>query len=201
MGGRVTGLDPSKALLKRALENGELAEIDIDWLQGTAESIPFPDKSFDVVLSQYGHIFAPNAQRTIDEMLRILKPGGRLTVSVWDADHYMGLQFAILGRHGLKDFTAPIIWGRESERTRLFAGRLENIKNATGYLRAPCLSPNHVYRAMARSIWPVTQLLDQLSDDPVATRNLKQELLDLIVQSTEGTVIPQRYTIVTGVKS
>src|SRR2546426_7982669 len=59
LGARVSGLDLTPELLERARENGPLAGVDIDWREGDAEQLPFDDGSFDVVLSQYGHIFAP----------------------------------------------------------------------------------------------------------------------------------------------
>jgi len=77
--GSVVGLDPNAGMLVVA---GELAP-SIDWRQGTAESMPFPNASFDVVLSQFGLMFM-DRDRAIREMLRVLKPAGRLTVAVWD---------------------------------------------------------------------------------------------------------------------
>jgi len=77
--GSVVGLDPYGGMLVVA---GELAPA-IDWRQGTAESMPFPKASFDVVLSQFGLVFM-DPDKAIREMLRVLKPAGRLAVAVWD---------------------------------------------------------------------------------------------------------------------
>src|SRR5580698_1524572 len=73
-GARVTGLDLTPELLERARENARTANVEIDWHEGDVEKLPFADAAFDVVLSQYGHIFAPRPELAIAEMLRVLKP-------------------------------------------------------------------------------------------------------------------------------
>src|SRR5207248_4430286 len=74
LGARVTGLDLTPELLEHARENARIAEIEVEWHQGDAESLPFPDGSFDAVMSQFGHIFAPRPEVAVAEMLRVLKP-------------------------------------------------------------------------------------------------------------------------------
>ncbi len=78
LGARVTGLDLTPELLELARENGRIAGVEIDWREGDVEKLPFGDAAFDVVLSQYGHIFAPRPEIAIGEMLRVLKPGGTI---------------------------------------------------------------------------------------------------------------------------
>ena len=62
-------------------DNARIAAVQIDWREGDAENLPFLPNSFDVVVSQFGHMFAPRPEVTIAEMLRVLKPGGRFAVS------------------------------------------------------------------------------------------------------------------------
>jgi ubiquinone/menaquinone biosynthesis C-methylase UbiE len=76
-GAKVSGLDLSPALLERARDNAGIAGVDIDFIEGDAEALPYPDASFDVVLSQFGHIFAPRPAVAVKEMLRVLNIGGR----------------------------------------------------------------------------------------------------------------------------
>ena len=80
-GGAVAGLDPNAGMLAvaRALAPA------IDWRQGVAESLPFPAGGFDAVVSQFGLMFFDDRARALREMLRVLRPGGRLAVAVWDA--------------------------------------------------------------------------------------------------------------------
>jgi SAM-dependent methyltransferase len=79
--GSVTGLDASSGMLAVARR---LAP-EIEWRQGTAESLPYPDHSFDVVVSQFGVMFFTDRRQAIREMVRVLTAGGRLAVAVWDS--------------------------------------------------------------------------------------------------------------------
>jgi SAM-dependent methyltransferase len=80
-GGQVVGLDPNPGMLAVARENAPAVE----WRQGAAESLPFPDGSFDAVVSQFGLMFFSDRVRALREMLRVLAPRRRLVVAVWDA--------------------------------------------------------------------------------------------------------------------
>lgn len=79
--GYIVGIDPDAGMLAVA---EELAP-DIDWRQGTAEALPFPDGSFDAVVSQFGLMFFADRLGALREMLRVLRPGGRLVIAVWDS--------------------------------------------------------------------------------------------------------------------
>jgi SAM-dependent methyltransferase len=79
--GYVAGLDPSPGMLAVA---NELAPA-VNWRQGAAESIPFADRSFDTVVSQFGLMFFADRQQALREMLRVLSAKGRLVVAVWDS--------------------------------------------------------------------------------------------------------------------
>lgn len=76
----VAGVDPDPGMLAVARELAPAVE----WRQGTAESLPYPDRSFDVVVSQFGLMFFSARARSVREMLRVLAPGGTLGVVVWD---------------------------------------------------------------------------------------------------------------------
>ena len=94
-GAAAVGVDPTPELLVRARDNARLAECpDIEWGEGTAERLPYGDATFDVVLSEYAHMFSTEPETATREMLRVLKPGGTLIVGVpgisgyaWDDDH------------------------------------------------------------------------------------------------------------------
>lgn len=77
--GAVTGLDISPRMLAVAASLSP----NLTWLQGRAEALPFPDQSFDAVVSQFGLMFVPHPPVALREMMRVLVPGGRLAVAVW----------------------------------------------------------------------------------------------------------------------
>lgn len=78
--GTVAGVDPGRGMLAVAKELGP----GIEWKEDTAESLPYPDASFDAVVSQFGLMFFSDRGQALSEMLRVLKPGGRLAVAVWE---------------------------------------------------------------------------------------------------------------------
>jgi SAM-dependent methyltransferase len=79
--GRVSGIDLHAGMIAVA----QRIAPGIDWCEGKAEALPFPDHSFDVVLSQFGLMFFTDRDKAIREMLRVLTPGGRCVVAVWDS--------------------------------------------------------------------------------------------------------------------
>ncbi len=122
--GYVVGLDISPGMLAVAKE---LAPA-IQWKQGVAEALPFPDESFEVAASQFGLMFFPDRRRAIQEMLRVLVPGGRLVVAVWDslvntpayaAD--VALLERIAGTKAADALRAPFMLGDIETLTCLFA--------------------------------------------------------------------------------
>lgn len=79
--GFVAGVDPGRGMLAVARE---LAP-QIEWHEGTAESLPYPDRRFDAVVSQFGLMFFTERSQAVREMLRVLKPGGKMSIAVWDS--------------------------------------------------------------------------------------------------------------------
>jgi ubiquinone/menaquinone biosynthesis C-methylase UbiE len=77
--GRVVGLDPAPGMIAAARE----VEPSIEWISGSAESLPFDDGSFDCVISQFGMMFFQDRLKASLEMHRVTKPGGRLAIAVW----------------------------------------------------------------------------------------------------------------------
>src|SRR2546428_6281806 len=79
IGARVRGIDLTPELLERARENARIANVEIDFREGDAEALPFDDVTFDAVLSQFGHMFAPRPDVAMAEMLRALQHGGAIS--------------------------------------------------------------------------------------------------------------------------
>lgn len=122
--GGVTGIDPNPgmdAVAKRIAPA-------VEWREGVAESLPFPDRTFDAVVSQFGLMFFTNRRQALREMLRVLKPGGRLVVAVWDALDRMpayasevALLEQIAGRQAADALRAPFVLGDREDLAGLFA--------------------------------------------------------------------------------
>jgi SAM-dependent methyltransferase len=124
-GGRVTGLDLTPELFDGARRRAAEAGVELELVEGDAEELPFEDESFDVVLSTFGCMFAPDHRRAAEEIARVLKPGGRLGITAWTPDGSVGdffQSFSKLGPPPPPDFQPPILWGTRDHVTQLFAG-------------------------------------------------------------------------------
>jgi ubiquinone/menaquinone biosynthesis C-methylase UbiE len=89
-GARTTGLDPSPGLLAMAREAAADAMVEIDYVEGRVDALPFEDASFDRVLSVFGHMFAPDHVRTAAELKRVRGRGGAIAVAAWTPDGAVG---------------------------------------------------------------------------------------------------------------
>jgi ubiquinone/menaquinone biosynthesis C-methylase UbiE len=87
-GARVIGLDPSPDMLALARERAADYMVEVDWIEGGVQEMPFPDASFDRVLSVFGHMFAPDHERTAAEFKRVVQPGGAIAVASWTAERW-----------------------------------------------------------------------------------------------------------------
>ena len=99
-GARVTGLDFSPELLEIARERGSDAMVEVEWVEGDAQELPFEDASFDRVISTFGHMFAPDHRRTADEMRRVCRPGGTIATACWTPEGAIGRMFRTTRRAG-----------------------------------------------------------------------------------------------------
>jgi SAM-dependent methyltransferase len=122
--GHVVGIDPSPGMVSVARQ---LAPT-IEWREGMAESLPFSDRSFDVVVSQFGLMFFTDRRQAIREMLRVLAPGGRLTVAIWDSLNNIpayASEVALLeqmaGRQAADSLRAPFVLGNRKDLAKLFS--------------------------------------------------------------------------------
>jgi ubiquinone/menaquinone biosynthesis C-methylase UbiE len=122
-GARVTGLDLVPKLLEEGRAKAEAAGVEIEWVEGDAEELPFEDGSFDRVLSTFGHMFAPRHRRTADELARVCRKSGAIVFAAWTPEGTVG---AIM-RAGAPFMppppeyaSPPLLWGTEQHVRELF---------------------------------------------------------------------------------
>jgi SAM-dependent methyltransferase len=120
-GARVTGLDLSPELLEIARERSADAMVEIDFVEGDAQELPFEDASFDRVVSTFGHMFAPDHRRTAAEMRRVLRPGGAIAVACWTPEGSIGRMFRTTGKllPPPPGGDSPLLWGTEEHVSEL----------------------------------------------------------------------------------
>src|SRR5215216_4473256 len=121
-GARTTGLDFAPGLLEIARERAADAMVEIDFIEGDAQALPFEDASFDRLVSTFGHMFAPDHRRTADEMKRVLRPGGVIAVACWTPEGSIGRMFMTVGSllPPPPGFQPPILWGTEDHVRELW---------------------------------------------------------------------------------
>ena len=201
-GAAVKGLDLAPALLERARFNAKLAGVDIEFIEGDAEALPYADASFDVVMSQYGHIFAPRPAIAMQEMLRVLRPGGKIAFSTWPPELFTGRLFDLVGRYVPPPPGVPSVteWGTpDIVRTRL-GDSVKDIMFDRDVMQTPCLSPQHFRSNIEETAAPLVKLVESLKSDQPRLTEFRHELEALIAQYLEHNVLRQHYLMARAIK-
>lgn len=118
----VTSTDYVPALLDKGRARARAEHLEVSFQVADAEALPFADGRFDVVLSTFGAMFTPEHRRAAAEMMRVLRPGGRLGMANWTPEGFIGRLFKVIGKHvpppaGLQ---SPALWGSEAHLRELF---------------------------------------------------------------------------------
>jgi SAM-dependent methyltransferase len=190
------GIDYVPALLERGRDRAAAERLEVDLREGDAESIPFADGSFDVVMSTFGVMFAPDQQRAADELARVCRRGGRIGLASWTPEGFIGEMFRTVGRHvpppaGVRP---PPLWGAEERLRELFGDtaaemRFERKEFAFRYLSAP-----HFVEVFRRWYGPTVTAFAGL--DPQRQAQLASELDALCSRHHRGgpgLVVPSEY--------
>jgi 2-polyprenyl-3-methyl-5-hydroxy-6-metoxy-1,4-benzoquinol methylase len=204
LGAKVTGLDLTPELLERARENSKLAEVEIDWREGDVEKLPFNDGAFDIVLSQFGHMFAPRPSVAIAEMLRVLKPGGRLAFSTWPPELAMGRVFRLVASYMPPlppGISPPPQWGEQPIVQERLGKTVEDVVFERQSMYTPALSPQHARALMERTAGPVIQLVQKLSaNDPTKLAAFRREYETLVAEYFHDNSVRQEYLMTRATK-
>jgi SAM-dependent methyltransferase len=113
-GARVTGIDIATNLIAAARARAAAEGLDARFDEGDAESLPYPDASFDIVASIYGAMFAPRPELVAVELRRVCRPGGVIAMGNWTKDGFVGRMFKTVARHvPAPNMPAPVLWGDE----------------------------------------------------------------------------------------
>jgi SAM-dependent methyltransferase len=126
---QVTSTDYVQALLDKGRARASAENLPAQFQLADAEALPFGDATFDVVLSTFGVMFTPDHRRAAGEMLRVLRPGGRIALANWTPGGFIGRLFKVIGAHvpppaGLQ---SPALWGTEPHIVELFGAKAAQI--------------------------------------------------------------------------
>jgi SAM-dependent methyltransferase len=198
-GASVTGLDLTPALLDVARENARVARLaTTQWFEGDAESLPFPDGQFDVVVSQFGHMFAPRPDVAVAEMRRVLKSGGRIAFATWPPEHFVGRLFAFVGKNSPPPppgAAPPPQWGSPDIVAERLGDKFEAPFFSRGVMQFPALSLSHFREFVERSVGPIQKLIEASANEPERLAALRAEFEALAAPYYFGNVIRQEYLL------
>jgi SAM-dependent methyltransferase len=204
LGAKVTGVDLTPELLVHARENAALAQVEIDFREGDVEALPFGDAMFDVVISQFGHMFAPRPDVAVREMLRVLKPGGTVAFVTWPPELLTGTMFALIGRYmppPPPGASPPPQWGDPKVVRERLGDAVKDVFFDRDLIRTPALSPQHARTFVERTVGPVLTLVQSLASDPAKLAGFRRELDALLELYFEQNSLKQDFLLSRAVKA
>lgn len=204
IGAKVTGVDLTPKLIERAKENAAITNLRVEWHEGDAEALPLGDAKFDVVVSQFGHMFAPRADIATKEMLRVLKPGGTIAFSTWPPELLVGKMFALVGKYAPPPppgVSPPPLWGDPNTVRERLGSAVKDLCFDRDVMRFQILSVQHYRLFMEANIGPIRKLGEALSaSDPTKLATLRRELEELIAVYFEDNHLRQDYLLTRAIK-
>jgi len=204
MGARVTALDLTPELLAEARDNARIASVDVDWHEGDVEQLPFDDAMFDVVVSQFGHIFAPRPDVAVAEMLRVLKPAGTIAFSTWPPELCVGRIFAVVSKYlppPPPSVAPPPQWGDPTVIRERLGSAVRALTFDRAVMLVPALSPQHNREMLERTAGPARKVVESLSaSDPEKLAVFRREYEAIVAEYLEDNVLRQDYLMTRAIK-
>lgn len=194
---RVTSTDYVPALLEKGRGRAAAEGLAIDFREADAEALPFADASFDVALSTFGIMFAPDQARAAAEIRRVVRPGGRIGMANWTPQGFIGRVFKAVAGYmpppaGL---ASPLSWGSEDHLRALFGAEGDAARIARRTFNFRYASPAHWVHVFRDYYGPLNRAFANLP--PAAGDALEQDLLALVDEfntaGPDSVVVPAEY--------
>jgi SAM-dependent methyltransferase len=176
---KVTGLDYVPALLEHGRERAKAELVDVDYVEGDAQALPFDDSSFDCVMSTFGVMFAPDQERAAAELLRVCRPGGRIALANWTPDGMIGEMFGITVKHAPPPFKIdpPVLWGTEDRLGELLGDGIADLQAERRQFVQRFPSPEFGLEYMRKWFGPTKMAFARLDADGQAA--MTADMVDL----------------------
>ncbi len=192
----VVSTDYVGALLERGRQRAEADRLQITFQEADAENLPFAGGSFDVILSTFGVMFAPDQEQAASELLRVCRPGGKIGLANWTPEGFIGRLFKTVGKYvppapGVK---SPALWGTRGRLDDLFGAKATVAAEAKDFAFR-YKSPTHWLEVFRTYYGPVLKAFAAI--DPKAGEALETDLYTLLDEfnvAKDGTlVVPSAY--------
>jgi ubiquinone/menaquinone biosynthesis C-methylase UbiE len=193
----VVSTDYVPSLLDNGRERAAAEGADITFQVADAEALPFPDASFNAVVSTFGVMFTANHDKAAAELLRVCKPKGRIGMANWTPDGFIGQVFKTLGKHlppplGAK---SPALWGTRARLDEMFGRGAASIDAQSKDFNFRYRSPEHFMEVFKTYYGPMLKAFAAL--DESKRSHLHDDLVALIARmnkASDGTmVVPSEY--------
>ncbi len=200
LGHQVVGIDIAENLIDYAIEEAKYQGLDVQFDVCDAEDLPYEDNSFDVVISLIGAMFAPQPDKVVSEIARVLRPGGKLYMANWTSTGIPALMFKSVA--GVMPpppgFIPPVLWGDDKTVQQRLSQNFSNIQ------LTPKVYPKWQYPFAVSEIvelfrthfGPVKRAFDKLYGDKMDQTPLRQQLHDIFQERSE--TLADGSTIVNG---
>lgn len=202
-GATVTGLDLTPELLDQARASAAVCGVNVKWEEGDAENLPYNDASFDVVLSQFGHMFAPRPDVATQEMLRVLKPGGRIAFATWPPEQLIGRSFALGAKYVPPPPGVPPagLWGDPNTVKERLGSGVKDLFFERGLMPWIALSPQHFRVMQEAKAGPFIRAVRALENDPAKLNAYRKEFEELVAPYHVDNVVRCEYLLTRATKT
>jgi len=193
----VTSTDYVPALLESGRARAQADGYAVRFQEADAENLPFPDASFDAVMSTFGVMFTPDQDKAASELARVCRPGGRIGLANWTPESFIGQLFKTIGKYippapGVK---SPALWGTKARLEELFGRTAKAIRTESRQFTFRYRSPEHFIEVFRTYYGPMNKTYAAL--DAEKQLAFTKELLALMQRgnrSGDGTlVLPSEY--------
>ncbi|MBX7219600.1 MAG: class I SAM-dependent methyltransferase [Blastocatellia bacterium] len=204
-GVEVTGVDIATNLLEQARERAQHAGLRVQFEEGDAEALPFPDGSFEVVVSLIGAMFAPRPDLVAAELVRVCRPGGRIVMANWTPEGFVGQMFKTIARHVPPPplMASPVLWGKEDVVKERFSQGIASLQlEKQMFPFSYPFPPAEVVEFYRTYYGPTNRAFAALDETgQLALRNDLEHLWSTSNQAADGhTSYPGEYLKVTAIK-
>ncbi|MGH2950907.1 MAG: class I SAM-dependent methyltransferase [Solirubrobacterales bacterium] len=201
-GANVSGLDLAPDLIERAKARAADAGVEVDFVAGDAENLPYDDASFDTVSSTFGVMFAPDHRAAASELARVTRPGGRLALLTWHPTKGVAEFFKVMAAHQPpppEGVGSPFTWGDRDHLAELLGESFElSYEEGDAPLRAD--SAEETWELFSTSYGPTKALADSLDAD--SREAFSRDWIEYYERFSEagGISQPRPYVLVIGTR-
>ena len=176
----VTSTDYVPRLLESGRRRAEAEGLAINFAEADAEKLPFPDNSFDAVMSTFGVMFTPDQEKAASELLRVCRPGGKIGLANWTPASFVGHVFSTICRYvsPVPGLRSPLEWGTQSRLEELFAARSASVSATNRFFTFRYRTPMQWIDVFRTYYGPLSRTFANLP--PKMQISLTSDLLDLM---------------------